>query len=243
MPIPTTAYANHPELVGKITNPNESFFRTFSVASVFESKPELHWVLDLLHTDDIREASRAETLENHGDQDLWVFGYGSLMWDPAFHFKEVRRASVPGYARRFVLKDVYGGRGTPESPGLMAALDHGPSCNGLAFRISAEDVQTETEVLWRREMVGPGYIPTFVPVVLDDRLVTALTFVADHEADSIWPNLTRDEQIEFIASGTGFLGTSKEYLSNIVDQFAALEIVDDDCSSLLRAVNAYQSKD
>ncbi|WMS41420.1 gamma-glutamylcyclotransferase [Acuticoccus sp. MNP-M23] len=239
MPVSNDPFSHHPELRDKITATHESFFRTTSVGSVFATRPELAWVLDLLHSDAVREHSRTQTLAAHGGGDLWVFGYGSLMWDPAFHFSEVRRATVDGYARRFVLKDVWGARGTVDNPGMMAALDRGDCCEGLAFRIARSEIDTETEVLWRREMVGPGYIPTFVTARLDGETVSALTFVADHAAEQIDPALTRAEQIHYIAHGTGFLGTSKEYLANIVRQFAALGIDDAECTELLEAVEAY----
>ena len=146
----------------KITDPLTSFFRTFRVESILEKHPELEWVGEFLHTDDEREQSRLEALKDHPDEDLWVFAYGSLMWDPAFKFSEVRRAKVADYSRRFILKEIYGGRGNREVPGLMAALDHGDGCDGLAFRIPQDIVDVETEILWRRELVAPTYIPTFV---------------------------------------------------------------------------------
>lgn len=234
-----SAFYFHPELEGKIVSPLSSFFRTFSVESVFEKNPDLQWVLELLHTDDDREQSRAQTLADHRSGDLWVFAFGSLMWDPAFLFTEVRRASVPGYSRQFLLKDIYGGRGTREAPGLMAALDKGGCCEGLVFRIAAQDIETETEVLWRREMVGPGYIPTFVTALVDGQPVKALTFVADYSADAINLDMTRQDQVSYIATGTGFLGTSKDYLSNIVSQCSILGIDDEDCSALLREVEEF----
>lgn len=239
MPAQADAFSYHPELQGKIADPLTSFFRTFSVETVLAQHPELETVRDWVHSDDVRERTRAQALADHGDSDLWVFAYGSLMWDPAFQFTEVRRARVPQYARRFILKDVHGGRGTQDSPGLMAALDHGDGCDGLVFRIAAQDIDTETEILWRREMIGPGYTPTFVTATIDDRSEPALTFVADHAAAAISPHLTRAEQTRFIARGAGFLGTSKGYLSNIVTQFAHLGIIDDDCSALLKEVEDY----
>ena len=90
-------------------------------------------------------------------------------------------------------------------------------------------------------MIGHGYIPTFVTTLIDGQPLSALTFVANHEADMICPDITRQEQIRYIATGAGFLGTSKEYLANIVSQFKALGIVDEDCSALLREVEEFQS--
>lgn len=231
------AFAHHPELRGKIADPLTSYFRTFSVDSVLKHNPQLEesirgWV----RSDEERESSRARSLAAHVRGDLWVFAYGSLMWDPGFCFTVVRRATVSGYARRFILLDDKGGRGTRGAPGLMAALDHGTGCEGLAFRIAAHDIETETEILWRREMIGHGYVPTFVTAVIDGQPTTALTFLADHSSDSILPDIARAEQVRLIALGAGFLGTSKAYLENIVSHFAHLGIVDEDCSALLREV-------
>jgi cation transport protein ChaC len=233
-------FAHHPELRDRIKDPSTSFFRSFNARTVFERSPELRWVLDLLLSDQAREVSRRAILAQHGTGDLWVFAYGSLMWDPALRFTDVRRAVVPDYARRFILKDVWGGRGTRESPGVMAALDSGDGCEGLVFRIARQDIETETEILWRREMVGPAYQPSFVSGLVDGEPVQVLTFVADYAADSIAPDLSRAEQIAYCATGAGVLGTSHEYLSNIVAQFAALGVVDAHCTDLLREVEAFK---
>lgn len=231
-------FGHHPELRDRIKDPHTSYFRDFDVQQAFASQPELRWVFDLMHTAEQRDASRLPLLEAH-EGDLWVFAYGSLMWDPAFIFDEVRRAVVSDYERRFILKDVWGARGTLEAPGLMAALDKGDGCEGLVFRIARERIDTETEILWRREMVGPGYLPRFVTAQTDGETVRALTFVADYTADAMKPELTHAEQVAYCATGKGFLGTSHEYLRNIVDQFAALGVDDPHCTALLRDVEAF----
>jgi cation transport protein ChaC len=115
-----------------------------------------------IHDDATREALRRKTLEDH-EGDLWVFAYGSLIWDPALEFAEVRRAFAPKHRRRFILEDIYGGRGTPNEPGLMAALDDGDGCNGLCFRIPARHVEAETEILFRARALGPGLPPEIHP--------------------------------------------------------------------------------
>ncbi len=232
-------FSFHPELRGKITDPFESFFRTFNAFEVAAEMPDPSLLLDMLHTDAEREQSRTEALAGRLETDLWVFAYGSLMWDPAFRFTEVRRGCAPDYARRFILKDLFGARGTRAAPGLMAALDEGPGCEGLLFRIAREHVDEETEILWRREKAGPAYIPTFIDVNAGDQRVSALTFVADHGVEVIDADITRDDQIHFIATGSGFLGTSLEYLTNIDGQFQALGIVDEEVTSLLRETEAY----
>lgn len=232
-------FSYHPELRDKISDPFKSFFRTFTLEDLASRLKARGLAVDWWHSDSEREASRTDTLKGRWDTDLWVFAYGSLMWDPALRFEEVRRARVPDHARRFILKDVHGGRGTSDAPGLMAALDKGPGCDGLVFRISRDNIDEETKILWRREKIGPAYIPVFVEAAASDRRVMALTFVADHAAELIDASLTRAQQVEFFATGTGFMGSSLDYLRNISSQFAALGIQDEDVSALLRETETH----
>lgn len=232
-------FSHHPELRHQIADPLRSFFRTFTTAVLAARMEQMGLPLDWWHPDEKREAMRAATLDGRREADLWVFGYGSLMWDPGVRFAEVRRARVPGYARRFILKDLYGARGTFEKPGLMAALDAGPGCDGLLFRIAREDIEEETEVLWRREQIGPAYKAVFVEAHTPQHRIEALTFVADHDAEMIDADLTRERQIEYVATGTGFAGTSMDYLRGIQQKFAALGIRDDEVATLLSDAEAY----
>lgn len=234
-------FSFHPDLRDKISDPLTSPSRTLTTAKLAAISKERGLPLDWWYSDSEREADRIKVLAGLRNADLWVFGYGSLMWDPAFRFEEVRRAYVTGYARRFILKDIYGGRGTVDAPGLMVALDKGPGCDGLAFRISLENTDVETEALWRRERIGPAYTPVFVETILANSRVTALAFVADHEADLIDASLTRAKQIEYCATGTGFMGSSLDYLKNIHRQFVTLGIQDEEVAELLRETEAYLS--
>lgn len=232
-------FSCHPELRYEIIDPAHSFFRTFATRDLATRMKALGSSSKWWHSDEKREAMRVRTLVDRRHDDLWVFAYGSLMWDPGFRFAEVRRAHVPGYARRFILKDTFGGRGTREAPGLMAALDKGPGCDGVLFRIARENLEEETQILWRREQAGPAYIATFVEAIVGSQAVAALTFVADHDAEAIDANLTREDQIRFLATGAGVLGSSVDYLRNIEKKFAALGIRDDDVAKLLRDAEAY----
>lgn len=232
-------FVHHPELRGRIADPLRSRFRTFSIDRLAAHMRERDLPGGWWHDDAEREAMRAVTLAGRRHADLWVFAYGSLMWDPAIRFAEVRRAHVPDHARRFILKDIYGGRGTRDAPGLMAALDRGPGCDGLAFRIAGEHVEAETEILWRREKVGPAYTAAFVDAVMADGRREALAFVADHRAELIDADITREEQIRCVATGTGFLGSSLDYLTNIHAHCAALGIHDEEVAALLRDAEAF----
>ncbi|MEP4546993.1 MAG: gamma-glutamylcyclotransferase [Saccharospirillum sp.] len=230
-------FFHHPELADLITKPEDSFFRDFSIAKLTNILTDRGLPTGWWHTDEHRNAIRGEALSEHRSGDLWIFAYGSLMWDPAIRFTEVRRARVQGYQRRFILKDIHGGRGTREAPGLMAALDQGGECEGLLFRIDRDDIEVETDILWRREFIGPAYFPVFVPAQLGEGTVNALTFVADYEAELIEPELSRAEQLEYLLTGSGFLGDSADYLRNIARQFRLFGIKDAEVDALYRGMN------
>jgi len=123
----------------------------------------------------------------------------------------------------------------------MAALDNGKGCEGFAFKISAEKVETETEILFRREMIAPGYHARFITVQIDGVDKKALTFVADHTTEMMLPNISRSEQIRYVATGVGILGSSLEYLQNTVKNLDEIGINDTDASELLEQVLLYQA--
>nr|WP_281435946.1 gamma-glutamylcyclotransferase [Oricola nitratireducens] len=195
------------------------------------------------YSDARREEIRREALEGRLSEDLWVFAYGSLMWNPAFLFAEVRRGRVDGYERSFCLKDTRGARGNSERPGLMAALDKADGhCNGLAYRIEARIADHETEILFRREMLSGSYVPAFVPVDTDHGTVEALTFVANHDSANIRTDIAHEDRVCFIATGSGRLGTSLEYLENLASHFEALKIDDPHVFGLLAEVRAWLAR-
>lgn len=234
----TDAFSHHPELRDLIIDPARSRFRQFSIEHIEKLMIDHGLEGGWWYSDETREAMRAQFLSNLPSGDLWVFAYGSLMSDPGIKFTDVRRAVLPGHARRFILIDTKGGRGTPEAPGLMAALDvdDGGHCDGLAFRIAEKDIAAETKILWQREMVTSGYHAVLAPMQIGGESVTALTFVADHSAEMIQAEITRAEQVQLLATGSGFFGSSLDYLENIERQFSALGIADPEISSLLSVV-------
>lgn len=240
MSVADDPFLHHPMLRGKISDPLKSFFRTFRPSDMDLRAKELGLPDDWRRTDGEIEATRKTFLEGRLDCDLWIFAYGSLMWDPAFIFSEVRRGRIIGYHRRFCLKDTLGARGTREFPGLMAALDEGDECNGLVFRIAKDRVETESEIVWRREMLAPAYKPIFAEVHTEFGPVEALSFAADHSADMIDSGITRAEQVRFIATGCGFLGSSFEYLENLHTHFTLLGVSDKEISELIEEVSAYR---
>ena len=233
-------FRHHPALRGLITPPEQSRFWRFTLDAALAMLAAAGTTTDHFLTEDEREAERARFMQGHTG-DLWVFGYGSLMWDPGFVFAEVRRAHAPGVTRTFCFVEDGGGRGRPEAPGVMAALDRGDGCDGLVFRITAAQVETETYHLWARERLGPAYLPAFVTAETEVGPVEALTFLADHAAPMIHPELTWADQVRYCATGEGVLGTSLQYVETLAAQFAQMGIDDPQVSRLLAEARAYRA--
>jgi len=159
-------------------------------------------------------------------QDAWVFGYGSLMWDPCFPCAETLRAVLHGYHRALCILSVRN-RGTPERPGLALGLDRGGSCSGFAFRIPTDEVPAAKVRLWEREMALDVYAPRTLPVRLDDgRRVPALVFVARPEHPQYAGHLTTAEAAALVAQGVGGYGAALDYLRNVVRHLDQSAIVD-----------------
>ena len=194
---------------------------------------EAGWPADWRLSDEVIEASRLAVLGDHkAGCDLWIYCYGSLMWDPGFHFAEVRLADIEGYQRRFTLK-INLGRGSRDYPALMLSLEPQQGCcRGLAFRIAADSVHAETAILWRREMLRGGYAPAVVPMLTPQGPIEALAFVSNPSHPSYVGELPFAETASMIASGKGILGTNREYLVQLAMQLGALGIR----GSLCRAV-------
>jgi glutathione-specific gamma-glutamylcyclotransferase len=172
------------------------------------------------------QASLDEMLASHDPTaDVWVFGYGSLMWNPAFTFAEQRVGVVRGLHRRFCLW-IDMGRGSPEKPGLMLALDHGGTCRGIAFRIPAKDVRSELLIIWRREMFGTAYQARWVQVRMVDTTVPAITFVVNRAYPRYAGKLSDAEAAAHIATATGVLGSCMSYLDNTMAHLHSLGIRD-----------------
>ncbi len=195
---------------------------------------------DWRRSDESRDASRRETLRDRWGQDIWVFGYGSLMWDPAFRFAEVRRATLTGYHRRFCLRSEVG-RGTPEKPGLMAGLDLGGVCNGLVFRVEADRLEEESHYIWRREMLLRSYAPEFLPMETGQGAVEAMAFVVNRDNPLLLPPMDLAETARRIAQAEGYLGPNIDYLENLASAFEVLGMEDEELFRLRDLARQYRA--
>jgi cation transport protein ChaC len=174
-----------------------------------------------------REASLRQTMAGHPpDADVWVFAYGSLMWNPALEYVEAQSCQVDGWRRSFCFWTPMG-RGTPELPGLMLALEEGGGCEGIAYRLAAPQVQTELGLLWNREMLAGLYKARWVPTLLKDgRTVSAITFVVDPAHCQYCGDLPVERAAHHIAFAEGRRGACRDYLTNTADHARSLGIHD-----------------
>jgi len=236
------AFIHLPTLFGRLIPPEQSALRfTPEVLAAWDERArELGRPADWRLSDQQIEDSRRRMLgELPRGQDLWIFSYGSLMWDPGFHFAEVRLADLAGHQRRFTFRTQVG-RGSPERPGLMLSLATCPGrCLGLAFRIAPDLAEAESSLLWCREMLRGSYRPAFLPVDTPQGRVAALVFGqnpahADHVGE-----LPLDETAKIIATGAGVLGTNREYLEQLAAQLERLAIGDEYIARLQERVRRF----
>ena len=169
-------------------------------------------------------------------EEVWVFAYGSLMWNPGFPHLEVRRGRLYGFHRRFcIYSHIY--RGTPERPGLVLGLDRGGSCEGLAFRVPAGEASEVMEYLYERELVTDVYIPRWVRVLTSDGHVRAASFVVDRAHEQYTGELELEATAELIRHGVGISGPGIEYLRNTVRHMEALGLAAGELKQILQMID------
>ena len=171
---------------------------------------------------------------------MWVFGYGSLLWNPGFEYEQSTLATLMGYHRSFCMRSIHH-RGTPEAPGLVLALDERPGsvCNGLALLVPAKNRKQTLSYLRERELVSSAYVEKRLLITLvDGRIVQALTYVVDPQHVQYCGSLIREEQAEIISRAVGGRGYNSEYLHNTARHLAEMGISDADLSWLSARVRA-----
>jgi cation transport protein ChaC len=179
-----------------------------------------------LRTAEELEASIEDILSrHHRDAAVHVFGYGSLMWNPAVEHAGLRPAKVHGWHRSFCLRSIIG-RGSQERPGLMLALDRGGACQGLLLEIEPRKVLDELRVLWRREMLTEVYQARWVTADVEGVPVSAITFTVNRSHPRYTKTLSLHEMARMINTGAGSLGTCREYFDATVQKLETLGIRD-----------------
>ncbi|NJR68418.1 MAG: gamma-glutamylcyclotransferase [Synechococcales cyanobacterium CRU_2_2] len=185
------------------------------------------------------QASIAQTLSQKPNQgDVWIFAYGSLIWNPILHYGDRRPSKIYGWHRRFCMRTPIG-RGTPEQQGLVLALERGGSCRGVAYRVAAEHVSTELLLLWKREMLVGSYIPRWVKLLTEmtesepkseteskPEAMTAIAFTINPRHPLYAPRLSVTEVAATIAIARGSLGSCADYLHATITGLAECGIID-----------------
>ncbi len=169
---------------------------------------------------------------------LWVFGYGSLIWDPGFAVAERQIARLDGWRRSFCMWSIHH-RGSVQDPGLVLALDRAAEarCDGVAFRV-AEGAEAATLAALRdRELISSAYLEETLEVALrDGRSVIAVTYVIDPDHAQYCGGLSADRQAEIIAAASGGRGPNRDYLFSTARHLAELGIRDTGLEALAARV-------
>lgn len=165
---------------------------------------------------------------------FWVFGYGSLVWNPGFVHEERRIARLEGFHRSFCMRSIHH-RGTVADPGLVLALDPvaGAFCDGVAFRVGADHAAATLDYLRERELVSSAYLEAEHGIALQGGPeVAALCYVVDTAHQQYCGGLAMEEQAAIIAQAVGGRGPNAEYLFNTAAHLRDLGIEDGDLSWL-----------
>jgi cation transport protein ChaC len=161
--------------------------------------------------------------QSSGNEDLWVFGYGSLMWRPGFPHLERHPARLIGLHRALcVYSHVH--RGTPEKPGLVLGLDRGGACRGIAYGVAAADRDATISYLREREQVTSVYLETLRRITLattPTRDVSALVYVVNRGHVQYAGRLDLDRQVHLVRQGHGRSGANRDYVLSTVAEIEA----------------------
>jgi len=171
---------------------------------------------------------------------MWVFGYGSLLWNPGFPVARSERATLHGYARSFCMSSIHH-RGTEEHPGLVLALDEqaDADCKGLALAVEAGHEDRTLHELRERELISSAYVEKMLDVHLDcGRVVNAVTYVIDADHVQYCGGLLLEEQAQIIAHAVGGRGPNTEYLYNTAEHLAEIDLRDPDLEWLAQRVRS-----
>lgn len=167
---------------------------------------------------DYAEATASLLAAAPADGAIWIFAYGSLIWNPEFDFVEERLGTVAGWHRSFCLGWVRIYRGTLERPGVMLSLDRGGSCRGVVFRLPPGTTAENLDRIMRREMpIKRETLPTrWVSVRTGQGIVRAIAFPISRSSPIYLPGLSEEEVVGALATAAGERGSMAEYLYSTV---------------------------
>ena len=171
---------------------------------------------------------------DHAAEDLWVFGYGSLIWRPGFEFAERVPAHILGMHRSLCIYS-FDHRGTPERPGLVLGLDFGGACRGIAYRVTAKKRAGTLKYLRDREQTTAVYRELVRGIALDgkpERHVDALCYAVDRGHPQYAGRLTHDRQLQIVRQAHGRSGNNRDYVLETAKALDALGIIDHDLQVL-----------
>ena len=168
---------------------------------------------------------------------FWIFAYGSLMWNPEFAWDARHVATIRGYHRSFGIWSRIN-RGTPERPGLVLTLECGGSCRGLVYRIPADLVQEQMNLIWKREMNYGSYRPKWLNCSVGDETFRALAFTVNRQCSGYAGQIPMEAVVETIASASGRYGPAYEYLFSTIDALREHGIRDSRVEQLASLVRA-----
>ena len=185
--------------------------------------------------DQLVESRRLVIADDADVSDFWVFGYGSLIYNPIIDHSQRAIASTYGYHRRFCLWTTIG-RGSPDCPGLVLSLDRGGSCKGIAFQLNPQNAIAELDLLWRREMMTLAYKPKILSLHTEIGLKRGLAFVANTARPAYASRMPFEATVEVLANAVGFNGPCFDYLYDTVTGMKACGIRDHHLEKLVAAV-------
>jgi len=173
---------------------------------------------------------------------FWVFGYGSLLWNPGFPVAQQKSARLVGWHRSFCMRSIHH-RGTAEDPGLVLALDRqeGAHCDGVAFFVAAEHAAETLAELRERELISSAYLETIQQLETSEGTLDAVTYVIDTLHEQYCGGLALEEQAQTISTAIGGRGPNTEYLWNTAAHLEETSLRDDDLSWLADRVKVLVS--
>lgn len=193
-------------------------------------------------TEQERQDSLATALKDwHPGQDLWIFGYGSLIWRPEFEFVEQRAASLEGYHRSLCLWSRIN-RGTPEIPGLVFGLEQSGACQGMVFKVASDHVPQTFDAVWKREMATGAYLPSWLTCATPMGKVLAMAFVINRNGPAYVQEPPEDDLVNIILKAHGTYGSCLDYVTQTAIALKTAGIFDERLSQLAKRLEQQQQQ-